>query len=1260
MKKLLLPSFFVFLCFASAFAQTGTKGSTQPQVPQAGKIQWSVDPFEHAIFVENTGQFDTAFPGIKIYFEAKLGSVGAFFTSKGIIYKHGEIEKLDFDGGKDPDQNGAPKKSYYYLTSTWEGANANVSVDASQEDKLSYYYTYSKGYYDTYYANVYKKITYHNLYPGIDVVYSFAEGSNNMEYTIVAHPGADLSLVKLQYSKSNGMHVDANGNIVISNEIGTLKESAPKAYYMENHAPVSVSSHANNPDESFAATNLDATKTLVIDPTITWTTNPNFTNTSGYDYAYDLDYDNLGNVYCYGGGDQTTYPLQLIKMSPAGAILWVYNATVMNSSTNFYGDFAVDKHSLENYLVEGWNISGGARVQKVGANGSLITTMTQSTSSFNEMWRVASSICPPGFVAFGNGTCCPTQAAMLDTNMVGITPVNIVGPSLTTGYHDMALVAVDPFGGYALTATTQSLLYTTVQNNYMIKSPIPALAPSAWDVPDGFAFHEIGSIFYDPNLVFNAMNGLVCGRQWIYSYNGDTLKQVNRNTGAVNAVKSLSSTLYQWGGIDVDLCDNIYVGVNNDIQVYDGGTFTLSSTLPTLPGVVYDVAVGAYTSQVVYACGQNFVSSISLGPPATVPIVITKVPTTCALCSGSATASAMPCGLLDTLNVTYLWSDGETTRTASHLCSGVDTVAVTIECGLTYKDTLTISSQSGGYTVTRDSTNATCATPGSAGVTLTGGAPPYTYDWSNGSTASSTGPVGAGSYCVGIRDHSGCFDSLCITVTGATLPTVVATSAPDTICAGSSSTLTATVTGGTAPYNYLWSNAATNSTANVTPAATITYSVTVTDVNGCSNSTTVSVVVITAPTVSITAPTDSMCTGNSVTLTASGAGLVTYSWAPTASTNASLSVTPTVTTTYTVIGKDAQGCTGTATYTVYVSDGPAVTVSQNDSICGGKTVTLSASASGGGITYVWSPGGATTQNITVAPASTTIYTVSATNACGTVSANVTVFIMPTPTPNFSVIPSQGCAPLCVSFRDLSTVNSGSITQWAWSFGNGDTQLVHTPIYCYQKSGIYSVGLTVTSNSGCSASLSKVNLITVYSNPNPSFTATPQPTTMLQPTIQFTDQTTDAYGIVFWSWKFGVPGNDTLSYLQNPTYTYWDTGTYCATETVTNLYGCIDSITNCVVIDPIFALYIPSAFTPNADNKNEVFMAKGNDIKTFEMYIFDRWGMQLFHSTNINIGWDGTAKAGGSVCQEDTYVYMIKVTDNKNIEHSYTGSVNLIK
>jgi gliding motility-associated-like protein len=183
---------------------------------------------------------------------------------------------------------------------------------------------------------------------------------------------------------------------------------------------------------------------------------------------------------------------------------------------------------------------------------------------------------------------------------------------------------------------------------------------------------------------------------------------------------------------------------------------------------------------------------------------------------------------------------------------------------------------------------------------------------------------------------------------------------------------------------------------------------------------------------------------------------------------------------------------------------------------------------------------------------------------------------------------------------------------------------------------------------------------VYTNPVAAFTMGPQPTTIDNPTISFTDKSTDAYGIASWLWNFADPLNDVPSTQQNPSHTYGDTGTFCATLTVTNIHGCVDSITQCLIIGPAYSLYIPNAFSPNGDGKNETFAPKGEFVTDFKMYIFDRWGMMLYYTEDINKGWPGTVNGGTRICQEDSYVYLIQATDNLGQIHKYIGKVTLLK
>jgi gliding motility-associated-like protein len=290
---------------------------------------------------------------------------------------------------------------------------------------------------------------------------------------------------------------------------------------------------------------------------------------------------------------------------------------------------------------------------------------------------------------------------------------------------------------------------------------------------------------------------------------------------------------------------------------------------------------------------------------------------------------------------------------------------------------------------------------------------------------------------------------------------------------------------------------------------------------------------------------------------------------------------------------------------------------------------------------------------------TSVYTVIVVDGCGaTTTASTTVYTDPTPQVNLSANFYEGCAPFCIQFHNQTMLSSGGIGQSIWTFGDGDSSHTKNPIYCYPTSGSYDISLTVVSDSGCTATLKRVDLITIFSAPKAAFTYSPQPVTILTPTVQFIDESTDAYGIAYHWWAYG-DNSDSTSNLADPVHTYQDTGSYCANLIVMNNRGCTDTTTNCFIIEPDYALYIPSAFTPNGDRKNEVFKPVGKYIKNYEMYIFDRWGMEIFHSTDMNNGWNGTLNGTGPISQEDIYVYKITITDSRGTEHSYVGRVTLL-
>jgi gliding motility-associated-like protein len=104
---------------------------------------------------------------------------------------------------------------------------------------------------------------------------------------------------------------------------------------------------------------------------------------------------------------------------------------------------------------------------------------------------------------------------------------------------------------------------------------------------------------------------------------------------------------------------------------------------------------------------------------------------------------------------------------------------------------------------------------------------------------------------------------------------------------------------------------------------------------------------------------------------------------------------------------------------------------------------------------------------------------------------------------------------------------------------------------------------------------------------------------------------------------------------------------------------MDTLQKRVEIKPVFTIYIPNAFTPDGDNTNDFFTAKGEEITEFNMMIFNRWGEMIFQTNDIQKGWDGSAKNSSSVAQDGVYVYKIMVRDYEAASHNFTGHVTLL-
>jgi gliding motility-associated-like protein len=1240
----------------------------------AQTAKWSADPFNQKVFVENNGQFDknTDNPNIPVFFGVRSTGTEVYFTAKGICYKHDQVENMNEQEreaviaqmpGYKPKDNVSEeenrkhfKKSIpHYLTMEWVGANPNTTVVTGVA--VDQYFTYPK---DasvnsaTITAKAYKSIIYKNLYPNIDVEYVMPTDKDGIKYNLILHPGADVSKVMMQYNYSEAMFFDNEKNVVVQSAFGAFIDHAPITFYKDSKQPIKSKFEMNGNVVSFHLENYDNTKEVVVDP---WTTNPNF---PGFNNVYDVNYDQYGNVWAYGGG----FPWTLSKLSATGVILWTYTAAAMYNSgcstTACYGDCAIDEISGSCYLTEGFDWANGSRVFKIGTNGVQIVA-SAGNPNFNEIWRAEYNRCIGTIVGVGGGTTCCFQAILIDTNLVNMNPVNIYNSQQSA--LDQNLLSIDPVANFCYVAGVNNW---NGPSNSFVKCPLPTLVPLQYNTVNGFNFNEVGSVPYVCNATSNTngFNGLAASINWLYGYNGVTLNKYDKATGAQLLTVNTGGTMYQTGGTTVDICDNVYVGVGSTIKVYNPSLVQQSTIAAT--GPIYDLKMGPNNGK-LYACGLGYVQEL------TVPLNNTVINTTstpnqnCSNCNGTATTNITICGVPQN-NVGYSWlPSNQTTQTATGLCAGLYTVIISTSCGVTYQDTITVApSQSGGFTVTGTYTGSCLSSSATATATPNGGNGPYSYSWTTNpvqTTQTATG-LQTGTYTCVVTDAAGCTGTVIVNINAAQGVTTTPNAQTNATCFnGCNGIADVTAANGQGPYTYQWMPG-NQTTVQATGLCAGTYTCTTTDANGCTDTT---VVTITQPTQLTVQSTGAItCNGQNANLTATPSGgtpnyIIT--WNPGNLNGPNVTVNPTTTTTYTITVTDANGCVS-APITVTVTVSPPLTLAASApvSLCAGSNTNLTAAPNGGlgPYTYLWSPGNGTTSSITVTPTATTTYTVIVNDACNSSpdTANVTVTVNPLPTILFAPDDTAGCAPLCVNFTN-STTNSQTC---AWIFGDNTTSTTCNPQRCYALPGTYNVGLTVTDNNGCSNQLLVNQLITVYPNPTADFSISNTNASILDPVICFTNLSTNA---TISSWNFGDPlalPADNNSTQTNPCHTYADTGSYCITLFVQNSNGCPDTIVYCLRVEEEVTFYAPNAFTPNGDGNNQTWLPQGIGIDpaNYQLWIYDRWGNLIWETDQWGKGWPGTANGGTKIVQQDVYVWKAKFRDIKGKKHEYVGHISVVK
>lgn len=581
-------------------------------------------------------------------------------------------------------------------------------------------------------------------------------------------------------------------------------------------------------------------------------------------------------------------------------------------------------------------------------------------------------------------------------------------------------------------------------------------------------------------------------------------------------------------------------------------------------------------------------------------------------------------------------------------------------------------------------------------------------------------PTSTTTYIVTVTDANTCVNTNTVIVTVNNLPP--ASAGNDTaMCKGKSTTLNAS--GGK---TYSWSpttGLSNNNTYNplANPTSTTTYTVTVTDSNGCVNTDAVVITIFSSVT-AIASSDTTICDKDSAFISVAGTGTM-FSWIPSTtlinSTTANPIATPSTKTTYQVTATDANGCIAVDSVIVTVNKLPVINAGTDAEICNGDSTTLSAS---GGTSYTWLPvtglNNASIAKPVAQPTTTTNYIVTGTDANKCKNKD-TVIITVNQLPN-----ANAGTDVQICKGDSATLNAGggSIYNWKPTKKLSNTA-ISNPVAFPDSTTSYT--LIVMDAKGCRDTdtvVVTVNLLPMLTVSN-DIVICPKTTTQLDAsggtsylwtpsnslsdssianpiafpiatttyivkvsngtcsafdTIQVTvdllkaeafPSPSDAgyapFAVTFNNKSIGADssyqwsfGDKGTSALANPTHIYTSSGKYTVTLLVTNKRKCTDTINIIIEVNIKSALYIPTAFTPNKDGLNDIYSVGGDGIAKFKANIFNRWGEMIYEWNDIDGGWDGKFK--GEDVPEGIYVLVVQARGVDKVEYNTTGTITVIR
>lgn len=571
--------------------------------------------FQTDYFIENRGQFDYQQEGNrKILYSTEMPFGNVFFHKNGFSINQKKSKPKNIH--EQPEYNFAiAEMMEKTIHLEWLGTNPNYEL--IKEQKSNHYFSFGPEEYKSY---GYKKLTYKNIYPNIDIVYTI-EDNSRFHYSILLHKGAKVSDLKMRYNNVDANLLEGQASLELLGAVFPVYEYGLRCYKLNQTKDTlpCIYNLANN-QLGFniqGVTYVD--EEMEIDPWVA-----NVTTLTGESpvaqKGYDVDYDSDGNLIVFGGGyaepRNVIFHNKIAKYSMNGVLLWTFNCNMPSldwNSANYLSisNIIVDKNTDKIYTGEGYNNVFGSRIIRLKTTGIYDSFISSSNPQYQECWEFQFNCSSGDIIVMGGGTNSNLNLGVIDKQTGIVAVKNITG--IPTEFQDILSSSLDN-NAKLYVILVSSLSASSFVNNRLYKVN-DSFNNHIWSQLSGYnSFSEAKNKIYT-NTASNGYNALSANSNYLFYYDGVNLKAFNLNTGNPigNPFLLPGYSLIRQGGIESDDCNNVYIGGNNGnalVFKFDGTNFTLTRQI-YFNGhggkVVLDLKASKKNNK-LYASGDGFVA----------------------------------------------------------------------------------------------------------------------------------------------------------------------------------------------------------------------------------------------------------------------------------------------------------------------------------------------------------------------------------------------------------------------------------------------------------------------------------------------------------------------------------------------------------------------------------------------------------------------------------------------------------------------------